>query len=144
VNWADFLSIDFLKVALPAAAAIITWVVNEWRRRAHEDYVRKEARYLELLKALRGFYVETQDSAMKQSFVDELTRCWLYCPDGVIRKAYAFLDTVRVGAKTTAVKKEQAAGDLVAALRCDLLGRRLLLWRRTSLTGTDYQHIRAT
>jgi hypothetical protein len=131
-----------VKFVLPAMAAILAWLANEWRRRAHEDYIRKEARYLELLRTLRGFYVSTPDRDSRQAFLDELARCWLYCPDEVIRKAYAFVDAVRVGASSSDVDKARTAGEFVLAIRRDLLGRRLLfLWRRTSLTHKDYQHL---
>jgi hypothetical protein len=143
MNWRDFLSTDFLKfflpLFLPLAAGVVAWLVNENQRRRWEEYRRKEERYRELLKALQGFYA-THDTARKQVFLEELSLCWLYCPDEVIGKAYAFLDTVKTGVRATDQEKEAAAGAFVAAVRRDLLGKRLV--SKTNLQGSDFRFLR--
>ena len=49
------LTADFLKFFLPLLGAAIAWFVNEHRKRVWEEYHRKEARYQELLRTMRGF-----------------------------------------------------------------------------------------
>ncbi|MDE2149259.1 MAG: hypothetical protein KGJ55_05370 [Gammaproteobacteria bacterium] len=133
-------SVDFWKFALPLSGAVVAWFVNEWRKRVLEQYQRKEERYRELVHCLRGFYVSAQGpDDLKGKFLDELNLCWLYCPDDVIRKAYAFLETVQAGRNEPDEVKEKAVGEFVSALRNDLLSRRLT--RRTSLTAKDFRHL---
>lgn len=52
----DLLSADFLKFFVPLAGAVLAWFMNERRRRAWEEYLRKEERYRALLRTLSGFY----------------------------------------------------------------------------------------
>lgn len=146
----EFLAPDFLKFFVPLVGAVVAWMLNERRRWRAEQHARKEERYTSFLQGLRGFYVDDPDGTLvdedakeihrlKRQFLDELNISWLYCPDKVIDKAYAFLETVRVGATATAKEKAEAAGELVAAIRHDLLGHKLV--KRTSLTGKDFRHL---
>lgn len=142
MSWGDLLSIDFLKFALPAAGAVWAWLSNERRRRVWRDYQRKEQRYRQLMRSLRGFYVADADRSKKQAFLDQVNLCWLYCPDDVIRKLYAFLDTVSAAGRKEDREKELALAEVIAAIRGDLIYRRPV--RRTSLTAADFRHLTAT
>ncbi len=134
-------SVDFWKFAAPLFGAIVAWFVNEWRKRVWEQYQRKEESYKELLRCLKGFYVGASNAAeLKEEFLNQLNRCWLYCPDDVIKKGYAFLDTVHTGQTSTDKVKEKAVGDFVASIREDLLSRKLL--KKTKLTGEDFKHLK--
>ncbi len=85
-------SVDFWKFALPLLGAVIAWFINEWRKRLADQYQRKEANYRELVRSLRGFYVGAEGGAqnMKAEFLNQLNISWLYCPDEVIQKGYAY------------------------------------------------------
>jgi hypothetical protein len=48
-------------VAITLVAGFVTWFLNERSKRSEEQYRRKEERYVELVKALRGFYVDSFD-----------------------------------------------------------------------------------
>src|SRR4029077_1955972 len=110
-------------------------VVNEWRKRVADEYQRKEANYKELLRSLRGFYIGAPNAeSMKAEFLNQLNASWLYCPDEVIKKGYAFLDTVHAKQVNSDEEKETAMGAFVAALRADLLSRKLV--RRTAMTAS--------
>jgi hypothetical protein len=66
-------TVDLLKFLLSVAVAIsavIAWFVNEKRKRAWEEYQRKEARYQGLLQAMRGFYAEINDKEKKDQFTN--------------------------------------------------------------------------
>ena len=130
---------DFWKIAFPALAAIVAWVANEQSKLSWEQYKRKEENYKELLRCLKGFYVASQDKELKGQFLHQINLLWLYAPDHVIRLSYAFLETVKTGA-TAADRaiKEQAFGNFVAAIRKDLLSRKIV--RRTGLEGKDFRH----
>jgi len=132
--------VDFWKFALPLLGAVVAWFVNEWRKRLSEQYQRKETSYKELVRCLRGFYVGIGDAEkLKGEFIDQLNICWLYCPDEVIRKGYAFLDTVHAQKVSDDETKEKAMGSFVSSIRNDLLSRKLV--RKSDLTGSDFKHL---
>jgi len=139
---AIFMDLGFWKITVPILIAVLAWYLNERAKRKWEEYGRKEDRYKELLRTLKGFYVTTQDTKLKEEFLHQVNLCWLYTPDEVIQKAYAFLDKVRVGANSTDEEKESAAGALVAAIRKDLLSRKVV--GKTTLRAGDYKHLRST
>jgi hypothetical protein len=120
----------------------LTWDLNERSTRAHEDYVRREARYSSLVSSLSGFTVESQSAEQKGAFLSELNLCWLYCSDGVIRRAYAFLDTVSVGQSQPDDVKQKALGEFMVAVRRDLLEGKAI--GGTDLTPEDFRLLRAT
>jgi len=134
-------SVEFWKFAAPLFGAVIAWFVNEWRKRVWEQYQRKEESYKELVNCLKGFYVGAENAnELKAEFLSQLNRCWLYCPDEVIKKGYSFLDTVHTNKESSDEVKEKAMGDFVAAIRKDLLSRSLV--RKTSLSSDDFRHLK--
>jgi len=132
---------EILQVTLPLITAVIAWFANEWRKRAWEQYQRKEENYKALLRASRGFYTNAQDTAKKATFLEQVDLCWLYCTDEVIQKVYAFLETVKTGATTTEADRAYAFGALMVAIRQDLLKRKVA--RTTSLKPADYRIFKA-
>ncbi|MCD6153236.1 MAG: hypothetical protein J7J07_04915 [Syntrophobacterales bacterium] len=134
-------SVEFWKFAAPLFGAAIAWFVNEWRKRVWEQYQRKEESYKELVHYLKGFYVGAENAnELKAEFLSQLNRCWLYCPDEVIKKGYAFLNTVSPNKQSSDEVKEKAMGDFVATIRKDLLSRKLV--RKTSLSSNDFRHLK--
>ena len=141
----ELLSPSFLKIFIPLMGAVIAWFANEWQKRIWEEYQRKEAKYQALLKSLEGFYTSvepTKAKQLKQIFLDNLNLCWLYCPDDVIKKAYAFLNSVHTNEKYPDAQKEKALGELVLAVRQDLLSRKVV--RNTSLKADDFEILKST
>lgn len=137
-----FLEPDFIMFFIPLAGAVIAWFLNEYRKQKSDEYQRKEARYLELLRALKGFYVsafsDVNDSVqLKRHFLDQLDQCWLYCPDEVIKKGYAFLATVHTDKISSDSDKEQALGALVVAIRNDLLSHGVM--RKSALKAENFK-----
>ncbi|WP_278487185.1 hypothetical protein [Achromobacter insolitus] len=133
---------DFWKFAVPLVGAVVAWFVNEWRKRVADQYQRKEASYKELLRSLRGFYVgATSAPQLRSEFLNQLNTAWLYCPDEVIRKGYAFLGTAHSAQTHSDEQKEKAMGEFVAAIRQDILSRKLV--NRSSLTAADFKHLNA-
>jgi len=124
LRWPRFLrsAVPVMVVLLSVAGSLLAWYLNSAAERAHQDYVRREERYVALVSSLRGFNVAGSLDD-KAQFLDQLNLCWLYCSDSVIRAAYRFLGTVQVGATSTEFEREQAAGELVLAIRLDLLSR---------------------
>lgn len=137
---------DFLKIFIPLVGAVVAWFANERRKRMWEEYKRKEDRYQELIMSLKGFYLSSwtpeESKEHKNHFIDQLNLCWMYCPDDVIKKAYAFIDTVHTGKKSTDQIKEKALGEFILSIRKDLISRRIL--SGTSLKPEDFRNLTST
>jgi len=101
-------------------AGFITWGLNEKSKRIQESYKRKEERYAELIKSIKGFYVNSDSPSLKGNFLQQVDLCWMYCPDDVVIKLYAFLETVKTNSSTD-VQKETALGEAMVSIRNDLL-----------------------
>ncbi len=92
-----------------------------------------------MLRTIRGFYISTQDRDLKKAFLEQVNLCWLYCPDEVIQKAYAFLGTVHTKERHSDEEKERALGELIIAIRRDLLSRKLV--KQTRLEVSNFQRL---
>ena len=133
-------SADFWKFVVPLLGGVIAWLANEHQKRKVEQYQRKEAQYKELVSALNAFYTGAASTDGQGKFLSELNRCWLYCPDAVIKKAYGFLETVHPETSGSQEQKQHAMGDLVLALRKDLLSGKYA--KSTKLQAGDFKHLK--
>ena len=91
-------TINILIVVIAAVltfiGGLLTWWLNARSKRIYEEYINKEAKYSELIRSLKGFYIESENKASINEFLDQLKLCWMYCPDEVIWKANGFLKMV--------------------------------------------------
>ncbi len=127
-------------IILTIIGGFVTWLLNERSKRIQEDYRRKETKYTELIKSLKGFYVDSFDKKLRDEFLSQLNQCWMYCPDDVIEKAYKFLETVQVGKKYSDKEKEIAVGEFILAIRKDLINRKPL--KKTNLKPENFKHLK--
>jgi hypothetical protein len=134
--------IPVIGVILTLIGGFVTWYLNEHSKRIYEEYKRKEERYSELIRSLRGFYVDSFSKELRDQFLNQLNLCWMYCPDEVVHKAYKFLLMVHTDKKFPDDEKEKAVGELILAIRKDLINRKPL--RKTKLKPEDFKHLRAT
>lgn len=132
----------FWGIIIPALVAIFTFFRTEKNKLKWEQYKRKEESYTTLIKALKGFYTQTENKELKDKFLEQLNLCWLYAPDEVIQKGYDFLMSVHTTQKSLESEKEIALGNFVAAIRKDMLHQKIV--KKTKLTGKDYKHLRST
>ena len=135
-----FSSIDFWKILAPALIAIIAWSLNENAKSRWEQYSRKEASYRILLESTQGFYSGTLDAKLRQNFLNELNKCWLYAPDDVIKNGYIFLYSVQKDSGKTEEEQKQALGEFIVSIRNDLLSRKVV--KSTNLTHKDFRHLK--
>ena len=116
----------------PFVAVILTWGLNEWNKRREERRKNKEERYTTFLATSNGFYTSTENtSLLKNEFIKELRLAWLYCPDDVIKKGNAFIQTVQTGRPHSDFEKERAFFEFVIVLRKEIYGK-------TELTQDDH------
>ena len=134
--------VPVIGVIITFTGGFVTWYLNERSKRIYEEYKRKEERYSELIKSLKGFYVGSLSKELKDEFLNQLNLCWMYCSDEVIYKAYKFLLTVHTGKKYPDAEKEEAVGDFILAIRKDLINRKPL--KKTKLEPKDFKHLRVT
>ncbi len=126
---------------------LLTWCLNERSKRVYEEYKRREERYSKLIISLKGFYVSLSDKELekklKTEFLVQVRLCWMYCPDEVIHKANSFLFMVEadIGRKYTDKERDKAVGELILAIRKDLISRKPL--KKTKLRPEDFKHFRA-
>ncbi len=116
---------------------LVTYYSVENNKRLHEEYLRKEQKYSELIMSAKGFYDQRASLALRERFLEEVDQCWLYCSDKIIINANAFLDTVSVGAKFTEEQQQEALKELVVSIRRDLINREMLT--KTSLEKDDFK-----
>jgi|TARA_R110000851_G_scaffold210472_1_gene362873 hypothetical protein len=136
-------SVDFWKFAVPLLVAVVAWFANEWQKRLSNQHLRKEESYRQLLESLKGFYIgATNAGELRAEFLNQMNIAWLYCPDDIIKKGYIFLDTVHTKQTRTDEAKEKAMGAFVAAIRQDILTRKLVY--KSSLSSNDFIHIGIT
>ncbi|WP_026679364.1 hypothetical protein [Fictibacillus gelatini] len=129
----EYLSI--IITVLSVVAGFITWVLNERSKRKQESFKRKEERYAELIRSIKGFYVDSSDTTLITNFLDQVNLCWLYCPDNIIKKLDEFLEAVKTDSFTSE-NKEKILGELMIAIRQDLLKDTKL---KTNLTYQDFR-----
>jgi len=118
--------------------SVFTWLKLQAAQRAQNEFQRKEALYRELLRALTGFYRDGTDSAVAL-FLEHVRLAWLYAPDEVIHRLYAFLNTQRVEVPPTEKNErgKETMAEAVAAIRRDLFST---AGRTTMLTSADFGH----
>ena len=118
----------------------ISWHRSQAQKRRQDEYNRKESLYRALLGALAVFYAGRSSEGGASPFVDQVRLAWLYAPDEVMHKLYAFLNTQKEG--IPASEKNEAGrrtmAEVVAAMRTDLFQT---VKRETTLSADDYQHL---
>lgn len=140
----DNLLIFFSRPEVLAILAVaITWFLNELSKRRHEDYIRREKRYVAIISNIRGFYVGSDSKSQKMKFLDLINECWLYCPDNVIQRGYDFLKTVHDSQRSSDEKKEKALGAFILEIRKDLISKKFGILKRTELKPEDFKHFSA-
>ena len=96
------------------------------RAKRDESMIRfKEEKYAKLLVKLQGFVGATTSAQLKREFFEEQYQSWLYASDEVVEALNGLVGLVKEGqgAAPNAEIGRKAVGDLVLAMRRDLLGK---------------------
>lgn len=101
---------------------------------------KKRDKYQNLVRRSKGFVEGSSNKEDKRLFIEELSECWLYASDQVIRCANNFLqEFVKARREGQAIDPEigrQKLADMVLAMRKDLE------YRKTQLTTEDYKLVK--
>ena len=138
----QFLTPAVLTLFLPLVSAVVASVFERTKERAWDQFVRKERTIGRFSEPAGVSTPIRRIEVRRRSFLTRSASADSYCPDDVIRKAYAFLSTAQTGAHTTDSDRRQAFGELALAIRMDLLSRRLVT--RTDLTPADFPSLQGT
>ncbi len=138
---------------VPIVAAIVAAVsayfirgFDKRKEREAEEYRRKEEHYAKLILCLRGLIVRSQDTKLREDFLNKLNLAWLYCPDDVINKINRLVDVIPAdgslkGEAHSEGEIKTAFGELFLAIRKDLISRKLI--KKAELKGSDFQLYKA-
>ena len=85
----------------------------------------KEEKYSNLLIHLQGFVGNTTSAETKRKFFEEQYKSWLYCSDDVVKAVNRMIRLVieSRGMQTNPEEGRKAIGEIVIAMRRDLLGK---------------------
>jgi hypothetical protein len=116
----------------------LVWILTE-RRKAHwEQFKLKEANYKALMLSLKPFYSPSLKADEVNAFLQQVDLCWLYAPDSVIHKAYAFIEANQNRGQSED-QSDLAFSELAYELRQDMLRRKL--FSHSKLTPKDFKHL---
>lgn len=105
------------------------YTIKQKRVEAINKY--KEERYKNLLIELQGFLGNTVSSEKKKRFFDEQYKSWLYSSDAVTKSLNNLIEHIIKYRNQDPPQDEsrKMIGEIVLAMRKDLLGRTSLSWK---------------
>jgi len=128
---------NYLLILLPLISGIVgsyfTYYLTMRSKKSEAIFRYKEEKYSSLLVLLKGFVGKTASGDLKRRFFDEQYKSWLYCSDDVVKTINQMVKLV-IDARGQVSNQQQgkdAVGEIVLAMRKDLLGK-------THLLSTDF------
>ena len=103
--------------------SLLTYYFGVKARQGESAHKYKEEQYAKLLVKLQGFIGVTANTKTKKEFFEELYKSWLYCSDDVVEAINVMVRLVRDGKQPNPEEGRRAVGNIVVAMRKDLLGR---------------------
>ncbi len=131
----SILAVVLTPIITAVVSAFITYYLA-MRSKKNEAMLKfKEEKYSRLLVLLQGFVGQTATSALKKEFFEEQYKSWLYCSDEVVIAINQMLELIisHKGTNPDRDKGKQAVGNIVLAMRKDLLGK-------TNLKNIDFSY----
>jgi len=123
-----------LAVTTALATSIVTYHFTSKAKKAEAMLRFREEKYAKLLVLLEGFVGNTASAETKRAFFKEQHESWLYCSDEVTEAINRMIKLVANTKGVVRVENEDPVGDIVLAMRKDLLGK-------TKLNATDFRYI---
>jgi len=110
------------------ASSYLTYYFTVQSRRKENILKFKEEKYSNLLLHMQGFLGNTTSGATKKKFFEEQYKSWLYCSDDVVKAVTAMIANVIEG-EGAQRDGRRVVGDIVVAMRKDLLGKTALSYK---------------
>ncbi len=130
---------NILLIILPIIAGLISSYLTYYftiKAKKSEAILKfKEEKYVALLITMQGFIGKMANADLKHSFFEEQYKSWLYCSDDVVKTINNMVRLVidAHGKKPNPEEGRKAIGNIVLAMRKDLLGK-------TKLEYNDFQY----
>ena len=130
---------DVLLVLFPIIAAIIssylTYYFTIKSKKSEAIFKFKEEKYANLLVLLKGFVGTTASNDTRRKFFEEQYRAWIYSSDDVVKAINNMVELVKNSSGSSPDPEEgrEAVGNIVVAMRNDLLGK-------TNLIHSDFYY----
>ncbi|VVB91895.1 Uncharacterised protein [uncultured archaeon] len=125
---------NLLLVLLPIVAALVssyfTYYFTIKSKKSEAILKFKEEKYANLLVLLQGFVGATVSADAKRKFFEEQYKSWLYCSDDIVKAINKMVQLVIAsrGKEPNPDEGRKAIGNIVIAMRKDLLGKTNLNW----------------
>ncbi|MFT3867198.1 MAG: hypothetical protein QM715_01760 [Nibricoccus sp.] len=130
------ITIALLSLLSAAISAFLAYIFTTRATRTEAMLRFKEEKYAKLLVKLQGFVGVTTSAQLKKEFFEEQYQAWLYASDEVIQALNRMVRLVieSKGVEPSPEAGHKAVGDIVVAMRRDLLGK-------TTLDHTAFKYI---
>jgi len=112
----------FLPFLTALIGAYLTYYFTKKTRRDEAIIKYKEEKYSNLLILLQGFVGSTAHTETKKKFFEEQYKSWLYSSDEVVTSINYMVQLV-IESKMSPEEGKKAVGNIVLAMRKDLLGK---------------------
>lgn len=132
--WISILTGLILAITTAFATSILTYHFANKAKKAEAMMRFREEKYAKLLVLLEGFVGVTASAETKRAFFKEQHESWLYCSDEVSEAINYLIELVANNKGMIRIKDEDPVGNIVLAMRKDLLGK-------TKLTASDFRYI---
>lgn len=118
---------DWFLIIFPLFSLLLgSWLTYFFTTKAkkNESMIKfKEEKYSNLLILLQGFIGETASGDLKKKFFEEQYRSWLYSSDEVVKSINDLVSSVAVGHSKNQKNGGELIGNIVLAMRNDLIGK---------------------
>ena len=120
-----------ISIAAGVVGSYLTYYFTSKSKRNEAIIKYKEEKYSKLLVKLQGFVGVTASGKTKREFFEEQYQSWLYCSDEVVQAMNHLVNLVieNQGKAPDAEEGRKAVGNIVLAMRKDLLGKTNLDYR---------------
>lgn len=135
IDYASVLVTSFLALTSAFIGGFVSYYYTSKSKKLEAIIRFREEKYSNLLILLQGFVGQTTSQETKKKFFEEQYKSWVYCSDEVVLAINNMVQLVidTEGKEPNPLEGKKAVGNIVLAMRKDLLGK-------TSLTFKDFRY----
>ena len=135
IDYTSLLVTSFLALISAAIGGFVSYYFASKSKKLEAVIKFREEKYSNLLILLQGFVGSTTSNDTKKKFFEEQYKSWIYCSDEVVLAINNLVQLVidSEGKDPNPQEGRRAVGNIVLAMRKDLLGK-------TILTHKDFRY----
>lgn len=135
IDYTSVLVTSFLALASAVIGGFVSYYFASKSKKLEAVIKFREEKYSNLLVLLQGFVGTTVSYETKKKFFEEQYKSWIYCSDEVVTAINNLVQLVidSEGKDPNLQEGRKAIGNIVLAMRKDLLGK-------TTLTYKDFRY----